>query len=307
MSDGKSYRAGFAALVGAPNVGKSSIINALIEERVAAVSDKPQTTRNAVRCVLSTDDYQLVIVDTPGMHKPRFALGEFMTREIESALDSVDVVCLVVEAGRPLGPNGERICSLLLRAGRPLVLAANKIDKLPAGSRGEDFWRWLEPIQAQVSPAAVVPVSALNGTNLDVLRDELTKRLPEGEAIYPDDVLMDSTERFLAEEIIRERILHSTEQEVPHSVAVIVEDFKSPDEYPELKRAVIRADVIVERPGQKGILIGEGGSKLKQIKSEARAEMERRFGYPVTLDLWVKVKPGWRKSITEIQRAGYRR
>ena len=126
-----------------------------------------------------------------------------------------------------------------------------------------------------------MPVSALEGTNLDVLRDELAKRVPEGGAIYPEDVLMDTTERFLAEEIIREQIFKSTEQEVPHSVAVIVEEFKSPDEYPELKRAEIRADIIVERPGQKGILIGEGGSKMKSIKSGARAEMERRFGYPI--------------------------
>jgi GTP-binding protein Era len=201
-----------------------------------------------------------------------------MTREIDSAIESVDVVCFVVEAGRPLGENGELICARIENTGLPVVLAANKIDKLSPDNRGEEFWRWLGPIQERISPAAVVPVSALDGTNLDVLRDELAKRVPEGEAIYPEDMLMDTTERFLAEEIIRERILHSTEQEVPHSVAVIVEEFRSPDEYPELKRAAIRADVIVERPGQKGILIGENGSKLKSIKSGARVEMERRFG-----------------------------
>jgi len=307
MSDGRPFRAGFAALVGAPNVGKSSIINALLGEHAVAVSGKPQTTRNAVRCVLTTEDCQLVIVDTPGAHKPRFALGEFMTQEIESALESVDVLCFVVEAGRPLGENGERIWDRIERTGLPVVLAANKIDRLSPDDGGEDFRRWLEFIRVQVRLAAAVPVSALYGTNIEALRDELANRLPEGEAIYPDDILMDTTERFLAEEIIRERILLSTEQEVPHSAAVRVEEFRSPDEYPELKRAVIRADIIVERPGQKGILIGEGGSKLKQVKSEARAEMERRFGYPVTLDLWVKVKPGWRKSITGIQGAGYRR
>ena len=308
MSEGKPFRAGFVALVGAPNVGKSSIINAMLGEHAAAVSDKPQTTRNAVRCVLTTGDCQLVIVDTPGIHKPRFALGEFMTREIESALESADVACLVLEAGRPLGENGERVCARMEHAGLPVVLAANKIDKLSSpDSRGEDFWRWLEPLQERIYPAAVVPVSALYGTNMETLRDELANRVPEGAPIYPGDVLMDTTERFLAEEIIRERILLCTEQEVPHSVAVKVEEFRSPDEYPDLKRAMIRADVIVERSGQKGILIGERGTKLKQIKAGARAEMERRFGYPVTLDLWVKVKPGWRKSIAEIQRAGYRR
>ncbi|MDR3076225.1 MAG: GTPase Era [Synergistaceae bacterium] len=303
MSDKKICRAGFVALVGAPNVGKSSIVNALLAEHVAAVSSKPQTTRNAVRCVLTAGECQLVIVDTPGAHKPKFALGEFMTREIESAFESADVVCLVLEAGRPLDENCEMICERVGHAKAPVVLAANKIDKLRGG---EDFWRWLEPVQERIKPAAVVPVSALEGTNLDVLRDELAKRVPEGGAIYPEDVLMDTTERFLAEEIIREQIFKSTEQEVPHSVAVTVEEFKSPDEYPELKRAEIRADIIVERPGQKGILIGEGGSKMKSIKSGARAEMERRFGYPISLSLWVKVKPQWRKSAEGIQRAGYR-
>ena len=307
MSDAKPFRAGVVALVGVPNVGKSSIINALLGEHAAAVSPKPQTTRNAVRCILTTEDSQLVLVDTPGAHEPRFALGEFMVREIESALESADVACFVVEAGRPLGEGGERICALLGRAGLPAVMAANKIDKLPRDSHGGEFRRWTESVRKQIDPAEVVPVSATVGTNLDVLKDELVKRVPESGAIYPVDVLMDTTERFVAEEIIRERILLSTEQEVPHSVAVRVEEFKSPDEYPEMKRAALRADIIVERSGQKGILIGEGGSMLKKIRSEAQAAMERRFGYPVTLDLWVKVNPGWRKSVTGIQRAGYRR
>jgi GTP-binding protein Era len=304
VSERAPYRAGYVALVGAPNVGKSSIINALLGERVAAVSSKPQTTRVAVRCVLTTDECQLVIVDTPGMHRPMYALGEFMAREIESALGSVDVVCFVTEAGRPLGENGEMICERLENSPAPVVLAVNKIDRL-AGM--DEFWRSLEPIQERLRPAAVVPVSAAKGTNLDLLRDELARRMPEGGAIYPEDVLMDTTERFLAEEIIRERILSLTEQEVPHSAAVVVEEFRSPDEYPKLKRAEIRADIIVERPGQKGILIGEGGAKLKSIRAGARAEMERRFGYPVTLELWVKVKPEWRKSETGIRMAGYRR
>ncbi|MDR3279086.1 MAG: GTPase Era [Synergistaceae bacterium] len=300
----RSYRAGYVTLVGAPNVGKSSLINALLREKVAAVSDKPQTTRNAVRCILTTDDYQIVIVDTPGIHKPKFALGEFMSGEIDAALESVDVVCFVAEAGQGLGEVGDEIYRRLEHIGTPLVLAVNKIDRL---RDKEDFWRFLGPIQERIKPDAVVPVSALSGTNLDVLRDELASRLPEGGMIYPEDVLMDTTERFRAEEIIRERILDATEQEVPHSVAVVVEEFRSPDEYPELKRAEIRADIIVERPGQKGILIGAGGSKLKEIGSAARMEMERRFGYPVFLQLWVKVKPQWRKTQRDVERAGYRR
>ncbi|MDR1965353.1 MAG: GTPase Era [Synergistaceae bacterium] len=297
------YRSGCVALVGAPNVGKSSIINALLREKVAAVSSKPQTTRNAVRCILTTDAFQIVIVDTPGMHKPKYALGEFMVREIGDAMASVDVICFVVEAGRELGEAEEEIYSRVGNSRIPVLLAVNKVDRL---RDKEDFWRFLAPVADRVKPVSVVPLSATEGTNLDVLQEKLAGLLPEGEAIYPDDVLMDATERFLAEEIIRERILEMTEQEVPHSVAVLVEEFKSPDEYPDLKRAEIRATIIVERPGQKGILIGERGSMLKGIRSGARAEMERRFQCPVSLDLWVKVKPGWRKSAAGIKRAGYR-
>ena len=304
MSDRRLFRAGFVTMVGAPNTGKSSIINALLREKAAAVSDKPQTTRNAVRCVLSAEEYQIVIVDTPGIHKPKYALGEFMARETESALESVDAVCFVVEAGRPLGDMGGEICSRLERSGLPIVLAANKIDRLRCP---EDFWKFLPPLTERIKPSAVVPVSALNGTNVDALRAEMIKLMPEGAPIYPDDVLMDATERFLASEIIREKIFEATEQEVPHSVAVVIEEFRSPDEYPELRRASIRADIVVERPGQKGILIGESGSKLKAIGTAARIEMEDRFGYPVNLRLWVKVKPMWRKSFAGVAGMGYRR
>lgn len=301
-----SFRAGYVSLVGRPNVGKSSLINALLREKVAAVSRKPQTTRNAVRCILTDAEAQIVFVDTPGLHTPKHALGEFMMREASEAMDSVDVICFVVEAGKELDSAGEAILARLRGSRAPIVLVLNKIDRL-RGKRGEAlFWRALELLQEKIKPAAVVPVSAEEGTNLDVLRDELVKLLPEGELIYPEDVLMDTTERFLAEEIIREKIFEVTEQEIPHSVAVLVQDFKTPDEYPELKIAEIRADIVVERPGQKGILIGGGGLKLKGIGTAARLEMERRFGYPIFLQLWVKVRPGWRRTSAEIGRMGYR-
>jgi GTP-binding protein Era len=288
-------------------VGKSSIINALLKEKAVAVSNKPQTTRNAARCILTTDSCQIVIVDTPGLHKPKHALGEFMMRETEDAMGSVDAICFVVEAGHPLDPAGESVLDLISGIKAPILLVANKID-LCRGKEGEErFWRFVAPVQDRINPAAVIPVSAKEGTNLDVLLGELTKRLPEGEPIYPEDMLMDATERFMAEEIIREKIFEVTEQEVPHSVAVIVEEFKSPDEYPDMKRGEIRADIIVERPGQKAILIGEKGLKLKAVGTAARREMERRFGYPIFLGLWVKVKPNWRKTALGIERAGYRR
>ncbi|MDR1133290.1 MAG: GTPase Era [Synergistaceae bacterium] len=298
------YRAGYVTLIGSPNAGKSSIINALLGEKVAAVSDKPQTTRNAVRCVLTTGEYQIVVVDTPGVHKPRYAFGEFMAGEIEKALGAVDAVCLVADITKNLDDSVCEISARIARLGVPLILAANKIDKL---RDKEDFWKYLETFQARLKPSSVVPVSALEGTNIGELGDELAKYLPEGGAIYDGDVLMDATERFLAAEIIRERVFEAAEHEVPHSTAVSVEEFKSPDEYPDMKRASIRADIIVERQGQKGILIGQGGKMLKKIKTESKREMERRFGWPVTLELWVKVRPKWRKSNEGMRTAGYTR
>lgn len=302
MTD-KTFRAGFATLVGRPNVGKSSLINALLHEKTAAVSDKPQTTRNAVRCILTTETSQIVFVDTPGLHRPKHKLGEFMMREAESALSEVDVVCFVVEAGHTPDDEDIRAAELVNTSPAPKILIVNKVDKL---RDKEDFWRALPAVTDLIKPSAVVPVSAREGTNLDVLTEEIAKHLPTGELLYPEDMLMDTTERFLAEEMIREKIFHATEQEVPHSVAVMVEEFKSPDEYPDMKTAVIRANILVERPGQKGILIGAGGSKLKEIRRAARLEMQERFGWPVELQLWVKVKPGWRKSDVEMARAGYK-
>jgi len=301
------FKSGIVTLVGLPNTGKSSLINALLREKVAAVSSKPQTTRNAVRCVLTTEEAQIVFVDTPGLHTPKHALGEFMMREASEAISAVDVVCFVMEAGKELDEASEALLAPLRERNVPIVLVLNKIDRL-RGARGQEiFWRAMNQVQEKINPSAVVPVSAKERTNLDVLQEELIKLLPEGELIYPEDMLMDTTERFLAEEIIREKILLATEQEVPHSVAVVVQDFKSPDEYPEMKTAEIRADIVVERPGQKGILIGGGGLKLKEVGTAARLEMEQRFGYPVFLQLWVKVRPDWRRSSENIGRMGYRR
>ena len=298
-----AYRSGCVALLGRPNVGKSSLINALIGEKVAAVSSKPQTTRNAIRCIYTTDGYQLVIVDTPGIHKPKHALGDFMMQEAEDALGQVDAVCFVVEAGdQSIGDKEEMILGVLSQVSLPVVLAVNKIDKL---ANPKLYTKTSDLYLERLQPAAVVPVSAADGTNLKLLADELSKLLPEQAAIYPEDMVMDSTERFLAAEVIREKIFQMTEEEVPHGTAVVVDEFRSPDEYPDLKTARIRATIVVDRDGQKGIIIGKGGAKLKAIGSAARKDLEKKFGYPVFLQLWVKVKPGWRKSAEELRRLGY--
>lgn len=302
MSD-NGYRSGFTALLGRPNVGKSSIINALLKEKVAAVSPKPQTTRNAVRCIYTSEREQIIFVDTPGIHTPKHALGEFMMKEAEEALSQVDAVCYVVEArDREVSEKDRLILDVLAQSPLPVILAVNKTDKLESA---EDYKKAASLYEEYIKAAAVIPLSANNGVGLAELAAAISAQLPAQPAIYPEDMLMDSTERFLASEVIREKILRNTDEEVPHSVAVLIDEFKSPDEFPDKKICDIRATIIVDRPGQKGIIIGKKGEKLKRIGSEARKELEEKFGYKVFLQLWVKVKPGWRKSQEELRRLGY--
>lgn len=298
-----SYKAGCVALLGRPNVGKSSIINALIESKVVAVSSKAQTTRNAVRCIYTTDKEQIVFVDTPGIHMPKHALGEFMIQEVNEALMQVDLVCFVIEAAdRSIGKKEEMILEALGTVNIPVILIVNKIDKF---KDKDAYKKAVEPYTTRLNPLAIVPVSASEKKNLKTMTKEIAKYLPEQPMIYPEEMIMDSTERFLAAEIIREKIFNYTEDEVPHSVAVLIDEYKTPDEFPALKTARIRATIIVDKPGQKGIIIGKGGSKLKLIGSAARKDLEENLGMKVFLQLWVKVKPGWKKSEEELRRLGY--
>lgn len=303
MSEVNTFRCGYAALLGRPNVGKSSIVNALLKEKVAAVSPKPQTTRNAVRCIYTTEREQIIFVDTPGIHVPRHALGDFMMKEAEESLMAVDTVCYVVEAqDRAVSSKDEIILKALEGIPQPIVLAVNKTDRL---KNFDDYKKAAAVYKKRINPAAVVPISAVTGTGLTQLADAISVLLPNQPAIYPEDMLMDTTERFLASEIIREKIFRHTDEEVPHGTAVIIDEFKSPDEFPDRKVCDIRATIITERPGQKGIIIGKKGAMLKQIGTEARLELEEKFGCKVFLQLWVKVKPGWRKSPEELRRLGY--
>ncbi len=303
MENSKKLRCGFVALLGRPNVGKSSLINALLKEKVAAVSSKPQTTRNAVRCILTDAEKQIIFVDTPGMHMPKHALGDFMIHEITESLMCVDAVCFVAEAGdRSIGAKEKMLIRLLSQANLPVVVALNKTDLLVNQDNSK---KTAEIYEKEICPSAVVEVSAIEGSNLDKLADAIAMVLPKQEAIYPEDMLMDSTEKFLAAEIIREKVFHHTDEEVPHSVAVIVDEYKTPVEYPKLKTARISATIIVDRAGQKGIIIGRQGTKLKEIGTAARKELEERIGGPVFLQLWVKVKNNWRKSEDELRRLGY--
>ncbi len=299
----ESMKSGIVTVVGRPNVGKSTLVNAMVGEKILIVTDKPQTTRQRVRAVMNEPRGQIVLVDTPGLHRPMHLLGSYLEKEVLESLAGVDVVCYVAESSdRRVGRADRLILEHVGESDRPVVLVLNKIDRL---SGPDDFWPAVEAYSPFFTPRTVVPVSAISGVNIDVLKEKLFDLLPEGPPIYEDDRLADCTERFLAAEVIREQVLLATEQEVPHSVAVIVDEFLSPDEYPEGRHLSVRATIIVERTGQKGIIIGNRGSRLKSIGEQARKVLEDMFGFPMYLDLWVKVRPGWRNSRESLRRLGY--
>jgi GTP-binding protein Era len=302
MKSPNEPRSGMVAVIGRPNVGKSTLVNAIVGGKAAIVSDKPQTTRNMIRAVFNDPRGQIIFVDTPGLHRPLHGLGRFMKRQADESLGGSDAVCYVVEASDThIGKADEIILNILELSPAPVILVVNKIDAKVSSLDSEGWKVYLE----RVRPVETIQVSALEETNLDHLIERVFSLLPPGPPFFDDDRLVDCTERFLAAEIIREQVLRQTEQEVPHSVAVEVEDFKSPEEYPERKNLLIRANIFVERDGQKAILIGKGGSKMKSIGEKARREIERQFCQDVFLELWVKVRPGWRNSEKDLRRMGY--
>lgn len=299
------FKSGFATLVGRPNVGKSSLINAIMGEKISIISNKPQTTRHQIRCIYSAEGAQIVFVDTPGLlRRPRHKLGEFMVDEAVRSLEGVDVVCYVVEAGdREICEDDMAIVEILRKTPTPVFLVVNKIDLL---QKKGSFWHAVALYQDLVKPKEVVPVSAVTGTNLDILIEKIISYLPQQPPLYPEDIVTDKDERFIAAETIREKIFLLTGEEVPYSVTVDVEEYKSPEEYPDRKAVYIRATIYVEREGQKAIIIGSGGKMLKEIGRLAREELEFKLGHKVYLELWVKVRPHWRKSERELRRLGYR-
>lgn len=298
------FRSGLVAVVGRPNVGKSSLINRIVGQKVTIVSNKPQTTRQSIRCVYTDDKSQIVFVDTPGIHLPHHKLGEFMVETARRTLEEVDLVCYIVEASDShIRREDARILDFLKGSSTPVILGINKVDTL---RRKTDYWKTVEIYQSKVQPVEVIPFSAREGVNTDILLEKIVERLPEGPPYFPDERLIDHPEVFLAAEIIREKVLEMTRQEVPHSVFVDVEAFKTPDEYPERKNAYIRATIMVERDGQKGIVIGKGGAMLKEIGSLARLDLEELVNCKVFLELFVKVREDWRRSEKELRRMGFR-
>lgn len=296
--ESKKHYSGFAAIVGRPNVGKSTLTNHLIGEKIAIMSDRPQTTRNKIMCIMNTDNAQIMFLDTPGIHKPHHKLGEYMVRTAESTLKEVDVILFVVDASEKRGAGEEYITELLQKVKTPVILVVNKIDKLQDKDK---LFRIIDSYSKTYDFAAIVPISALEDEEFPGLVAEITKHLPEGPAYFPDDMITDQPERVIAAEMIREKILLLTRDEIPHSIAVEVEEFKERDN----DDVYIRATIFVERDSQKGIVIGAKGSLLKKIGQQARADIEGLLGCKVFLDLWVKVKADWRNKDKALKQFGY--
>ncbi len=305
--EGIGFRAGNVVLAGRPNVGKSSLINRLLDYKVSIVSEKPQTTRNVIRCVYNGEDFQIVFTDTPGIHLPKHKLGRTLVDAAFESLEEADLVCYVVEAeDRAVGPEDEEILAVLSKVRTPVLLVVNKCDVvLDRKGGGEAALAAVRSLyEGRLSLCGAVFVSARMGRGLDALIAAIRPHLPEGPPFYDEDILVDRPEKFIAAEIIREKVLLMTHREVPHSVAVEIEEYKSPDEYPERDVLFIRATLYVEREGQKRIVIGDSGARLKEIGRRARMDIETLTGHKVYLDLWIKVRKDWRQSDADLRMLG---
>lgn len=295
MFSGK--KSGFVAIVGRPNVGKSTLMNQIIGQKVAIMSDKPQTTRNRIQGILTREEGQIIFIDTPGIHKPKSKLGDYMVKAAENALKEVDIILFLVEATQKMGAGEQYIIDRLKTTDTPVFLVINKIDQV----HPEALLPLIDDYKEKYHFTEIVPVSALQGNNVDPLVQTIYRYLPEGPFYYPEDQHTDQPERFIAAELIREKALHLLREEVPHSIAVVIEEFKERDQ----GVFYIHATIYCERKSQKGILIGRQGQMLKEIGKRARMDMENLFGNRVFLELWVKVKDDWRNEERLLKNFGY--
>lgn len=293
-----THKSGFAAIVGRPNVGKSTLLNRVVGQKIAIMSDKAQTTRNKIQGVYTTPDAQIVFIDTPGIHKPKHRLGDFMVETAYSALREVDVTLFMISADQKRGKGDDFIIERLRKNETPVFLVINKIDKV----HPDELLAIIKDYAAQMTFAEIVPISATEGNNFETLMRLVIDQMPEGPQYFPEDQITDHPEYFIISELVREKVLLLTRDEVPHSVAVVVDSMKR-DENDKIH---IQATIVVERDSQKGIIIGKGGKMLKQIGTKARLDIEHLLDDKVYLELWVKVQKDWRDKQTFLTDYGYR-
>lgn len=296
MNENPSYKAGFATLIGRPNVGKSTLMNKLIGQKIAITSNKPQTTRNRIQTVYTSEEGQIVFLDTPGIHKAKNKLGNYMVGVAERTLSEVDVILWLVEPTNYIGAGEQHIIEQLKKTKTPVILVINKVDKV----KKEDVLEYIDTYRKQLDFAEIVPVSALKGDNCETLISCIMKYLPYGPAFYDEDTITDQPMRQIVAELIREKALRCLDEEIPHGVAVSIDSMKYRKNICD-----IDATIICERDTHKGIIIGKGGSMLKKIGSTARPDIEDLLEMQVNLQLWVKVKKDWRDSDFLLKNFGY--
>ncbi len=291
-----NYKSGFAAIIGMPNVGKSTLLNTIAGQKIAIISNKPQTTRNKILAIHTTEDYQVVFTDTPGIHKPHNKLGEFMVKVAKESMNEMDVVLFVVDASKPIAQMEKEIAENIGKTGVPAILVLNKVDAV----KKED----LLPIIADYSNlhefSSIVPISAKTGDGVEILMNDIESLLSEGPQFYYEDMVTDQPEKQIAAEIIREKMLWLLDKEIPHGIAIEIEKMEEREEITK-----IYATIYCEKPSHKGIIIGKNGEMLKKIGQKARADIEEMLDKKVYLELWVRIKSDWRNSDRMIKNFGY--
>jgi len=295
----KGFKSGFISIIGRPNAGKSTFLNRVIGQKIAIMSDKPQTTRNKVQGVLTTKTEQIVFIDTPGINEPRHKLGDFMLKVAKNTLREVDAILLMVDSTDRIGKQDRYILEMLKGNTTPVYLVMNKIDLI----HPDKLMSVIESFRSEYDFADVLPISALEGINIEGLLKVLSENLPEGPQYYPADQVTDHPERFIISELIREKVLHLTHEEIPHSIAVVIEKIKRD---PETDKIKVSATIMVERDSQKGIVIGKKGALLKEVGMRARKDIEMLLGSKVFLELWVKVQKDWRNKSMHLRDFGFR-
>jgi GTP-binding protein Era len=298
MMENKNFKSGFVSIVGRPNVGKSTMLNQIIGEKITITSDKAQTTRNRIQGVYTTPEEQIVFIDTPGVHKPKHQLGQYMVNTALSTLNEVDIVLFMVNVAEKKGPGDKFIMERLKDIQTPVFLVLNQIDRV----HPDELLPIIEGYQEEMTFSEIIPISAMNGNNMDRLLEVISSYLEEGPQFYPSDQISDHPEYFIVSELVREKILELTREEIPHSVAVVTESMQRG----ENDLIDVNVTINVERTSQKGIIIGKGGKMLKEIGTRARKDIENLLGSKVYLELWVRVEDDWRDTPRDLSKFGYK-